>query len=195
MNPYIDSLECLLALAALGFILYGPWQWVCTDYGRQILFEKREALFDFAHEGKIEFDSVEYQTLRLSLETLIRFSHEITVMKFLFLAWALKLQSKEEAKSNRIDQAINKITQRDTRHEIHRLFREAHLVVVSMMIFKSPLLIIILISLSPFVVFGILAATALGAIHRWWSAIGHFAQIIGNTVQAEANLSPCAEFA
>ncbi len=189
----LDALEGLVALSALLWVVYGPWQWVCTDYGRQLLFEKRDALFDLGRARKIDFASVEYRTLRTSLETLIRFSHEVTLMRFLYLAWSLKLPYRNPRVENPINLAIGRISHHETRRDVNRLFREAHLIVVMMIVFKSPLLLAVLLVCSPFVMFGALGGIALGYIRRWWAAVERVAQIVGNTVQAEADLSPNAE--
>ena len=47
------------ALAGLtGFLLlfYGPWQSVCTDVARQLMFEQRDKIFDMARGGMINFE-------------------------------------------------------------------------------------------------------------------------------------------
>jgi len=46
-----QTLVGLGSLAALLIILYGPWQAICTDIARQMLFEKRDAIFDLAQSG------------------------------------------------------------------------------------------------------------------------------------------------
>jgi hypothetical protein len=192
MTINVDALWGLVALVALVAFAYGPWQWVCTDYCRQILFEKRDALFDLAHAGKLDFSSAEYLALRQSLEALIRFCHEVTLARllyFLFSRWLWK--GTPEARGH-ISTAIRKVHDNEIRQGVSRLFREAHLTIAAMIIFKSPILLLLLLALSPAGAVAILGAIAIGALRRWWSAVENAAEIIGDTVQAEADTSPFA---
>jgi hypothetical protein len=73
-----DALITLGLLALLAVFFYGPWQEVCTDFTRQIIFERRDRLFDMAAAGKLDFNSEVYWSLRSTLEGAIRFAHELT---------------------------------------------------------------------------------------------------------------------
>src|SRR5262245_42077518 len=83
----MQALIGLASLTALVVVLYGPWQEVCTDIARQIIFEKRDAIFDLAHNGKLSFDSPEYGTIRSALQSSIRFAHELSLPRFLVMAF------------------------------------------------------------------------------------------------------------
>ena len=80
-----NAVISLLALALFVCLFYGPWQAVCTDWARQILFEKRDKLFDMAMAGKLHFASEEYKSIRRMLESMIRFAHHLTWPKLLFI--------------------------------------------------------------------------------------------------------------
>jgi hypothetical protein len=85
-----NALISFLALVGILLVFYGPWQDVCADYARQVVFEKRDKLFDYAREGRIDFNSPEYKSIRSGLETSIRFAHDITLIRFIYLAVCLK---------------------------------------------------------------------------------------------------------
>ncbi len=63
MIEYVHAIEGVIALAALGFFVFGPLQWVSADAARQHLFSLRDQLFDIAHSGRMEFSSGEYRPL------------------------------------------------------------------------------------------------------------------------------------
>jgi hypothetical protein len=55
---------------------------------RQRLFGIRDELFDFAAEGYIEFSHPAYTASRMTINSLIRYSHRITVSRvFLAMVW------------------------------------------------------------------------------------------------------------
>lgn len=58
------------------------------DRLRQHLFELRDELFDLAAAGEIEFNHPAYTATRTMLNSVIRFAHRITVVRFtLALVW------------------------------------------------------------------------------------------------------------
>ena len=48
---YADALLSLLSLTLFLTAFYGPWQAVCTDWGRHVIFENRDKIFDMAAEN------------------------------------------------------------------------------------------------------------------------------------------------
>ena len=78
----VEAIAGILTVLALGVLFYGPWQWICTDMARQKAFEKRDAIFDIAARGDLDFGSAEYRNIRDALEKLIRFAHELTLPNF-----------------------------------------------------------------------------------------------------------------
>ena len=75
---YADALLGLLSLTLFLIIFYGPWQAVCTDWGRHVVFGSRDKIFDMAADGELDFDSEEYKDIRASLQLLIRYLHFAT---------------------------------------------------------------------------------------------------------------------
>lgn len=144
----IDALVTVLVLSVLLAVIYGPWQAVCSDYARQIIFEKRDAIFDMAIAGRMNFNSQQYRIIRTSLEKNIRFAHEATWTYVLFL-YIFAPKTKFVGRPSAIRQAIARITDADTRHEIEVLVDEAQTALILMMIAKSPLLLVIALIVGP----------------------------------------------
>lgn len=80
----LDGLVTYIMIVVFLAWFYGPWQDTCADYARQIIFEERDKLFDMASEGEMSFNSKDYKALRSSLNSAIRFSHEMTISRLLF---------------------------------------------------------------------------------------------------------------
>jgi len=80
-----DALAGLIAVAALLWVVYGPWQMLCTDAARFKLFAYRDELFDMAANGELSFESREYAEIREAINALIRYSHRLTVPRLLFV--------------------------------------------------------------------------------------------------------------
>jgi hypothetical protein len=80
-----DLLVSFIALIGILALFYGPWQDLCTDYARQVVFEQRDSVFDLAARGEMDFRSKEYREIRSALESFIRFAHEITFFRLTFV--------------------------------------------------------------------------------------------------------------
>jgi hypothetical protein len=144
ITTLMQALIGLGSLAALIVILYGPWQEICTDIARQIVFEKRDAIFDLAHSGKLSFNSREYGTIRSSLQASIRFAHELTLPRFLVMAVGLWTRHPED---NDLSRAIRRIADPVTRNQVETLVKEAYRALFLMMVAKSPALLLLVVLL------------------------------------------------
>jgi len=89
----------VIGLFAFLALFYGPWQTMCVDWARQLMFEARDRLFDAAASGDIAFDSKEYRKSRETFEGMIRFCHIFTWPR-LILLWISIPISKEEDNFN-----------------------------------------------------------------------------------------------
>ena len=78
-----DAFFAVLCIVGVLAIFYGPWQGLCVEFCRQIIFEQREKLFDLAADGRMDFRSEEYRHLRDFLNKSIRFSHDLTFWRFI----------------------------------------------------------------------------------------------------------------
>lgn len=141
---YADALLGILALTAFAFVFYGPWQSVCTDWARQTIFESRDAVFDMACAGDLSFDSKEYRVIRASLNSLIRFAHEVTWLEFVVVYAALS-RSSVLHKDSDLKKALDSIQSDAVRNKLGRLVADAQRAAVLMMAFKSlPLCLVLL---------------------------------------------------
>lgn len=136
----IDALISLGLLVALVCLVYGPWQSLCTAMARQFMFEIRDHIFDLARAGKLDFRSAEYRTIRASLETSIQFAHELTWIRFIWFAQAMRRQGVFDRKSD-LMLAIDQIDDATVREDVRSRVNAAYQVLVALAIAKSPLLI------------------------------------------------------
>ncbi len=144
----MDSIFGLISLSLLLVVLYGPWQHVCTDFARQIIFEKRDEIFDLAAAGKLDYNSASYKSIRLSLERLIRFAHMLTVPRLFYLKKYSPLVSIPAARS--IDVAISEIEDVETRQLVTKYKLECDRAILLMMLLKSPMTLVFLTFALPF---------------------------------------------
>ncbi|MER8511663.1 hypothetical protein NKH47_01735 [Mesorhizobium sp. M1060] len=138
MNNDYDALFSVVSLAGIVAIFYGPWQKLCADYCRQIIFEQREKLFDLAADGKLEFDSGEYRLLRSFLEKTIRFSHELTVYRFILHQVSLRYDSD---RGPSVGDVLMAIEDRDTRKEATMIIKKSSRALVTSMGARSLLVL------------------------------------------------------
>lgn len=134
-----DALVSIALTAAIAIIWYGPWQRLCTDFARQLVFEQRDRLFDMAASGRLDFGSKEYRALRDSLNQSIRFAHLLTWPYFLHMAWALELMTAPPP--SQIRSAIENLPDAATRREVRALIDSANRAMMIMMLAKSIVLI------------------------------------------------------
>lgn len=134
------ALQGLILVGLFLFVIYGPWQWACTDAARQFLFHKRDELFDIAREGRLEFASQEYQTIRNAFDSQIRFAHSLSWIR---LALFAQLSRRAAGKGNAARSALAQISDEDTRAEIGHLLDALDRTMIVMMIAKSPVLTVL----------------------------------------------------
>ena len=176
-----QALIGLGSLVALLVIVYGPWQAICTDIARQILFEKRDAIFDLAQTGKLSFASREYGLIRSSLQASIRYAHELTLPRFLVMAAVLSARG-NRPEDNDLSRAMKQIADPTTRSQVEKLVREAHRTLVVMMIVKSPAMILALLPL--------LLIAAVIVLPRFRDAAHAVERRAGGFIQLEADTAP-----
>jgi hypothetical protein len=148
ITTFMQALIGLGSLTALVVLLYGPWQEVCTDIARQIIFEKRDAIFDLAHSGRLSFDSREYGTIRSALQASIRFAHELTLPRFVVMAIVFSAHE-SHPEENDLSRAIRRITDPVTRRQVEILIMQAYRALFVMMVAKSPLMLVALVFMLP----------------------------------------------
>ena len=154
-NFVAGTLAGLLGITVFLVILYGPWQRLCTDYARDIIFEQREALFDIAASGRLAFGSEPYETIRSGLNALIRLAHRLTLFGMvLFILRSRRTEMRKPTTAMRA--ALSRIGQADTREEVSRLIARAEQAALEMLFLRSP----------GFVLFALLPFALIMAIRR-----------------------------
>jgi hypothetical protein len=133
-----SSLTALAGVSLLLVLIYGPWQEVCTAYARQIIFEKRDAIFDLAISGRLSFNDPNYRTIRALLEKSIRFAHEVTIPRLAFYYFELKRRGKSLDGPPELLKAVERIEDLETKKEVRRLVDAALNTLVLMAVAKSP---------------------------------------------------------
>lgn len=129
----ITLINALSALVTLGMGLvffYVIWRHYVVDVTRQDLFELRDQLFDLAAEGKLEFNSNRYKTLRRIFNANIRFTHELDWVHILAFYFAAKFKKKGVITKNamHVMHLVNTIDDEKTRHEVMKIMTKMHLV-------------------------------------------------------------------
>ncbi len=137
------AIQTLLSLLVLVFVMFLFWPEQRVVLFRQQMFALRDELFDFALEGKIEFDDPAYTQLRELMNGFIRYAHNLTPYRTLmsFLRW--KCTSREPLKGWAISwaQALNKLTSRDTKAKLEEFHARASMLVVSQLVLSPGFLI------------------------------------------------------
>lgn len=125
-------------------LVYGPWQELCTAFTRQILFEKRDAIFDMALKGDLSFNDPDYREIRALLERSIRFAHEVTVPRLLFYYLSLRKRDDITHKKPELFKAVERISDSRVRQAVFGLVMESLSAMLVMAIVKSPIAMICL---------------------------------------------------
>lgn len=141
MQTY-DALFTIGCLVCVFVLFYGPWQSLCVEGARQVIFEQREKLFDLAADGRLAFDSVEYRELRDYLNKSIRFSHHMTMWQFLANRAALTgiRPKNDEGPINRILRSIEDV---EVRKKVAGIIDATAEALVNAMALRSMLVILL----------------------------------------------------
>jgi hypothetical protein len=176
---HIDAfVTIVLIVLTCGLTAYA-WREAMTAWARQTIFEKRDAIFDMAVDGRLSLTSAEYRAIRSSLEASIRFAHELTLTRMVVTRVAAQAVGFRKQESEMVT-AIRAIQDEETRNEIKQLVNEAHRALLSMIVLKSPILMI--------------AALLILAVSFFLRGIRHYlkglARDVGELVQIEAENAP-----
>jgi hypothetical protein len=136
MTGTADAIVTLFVLLLFACLFYGPWQAVCTDLARQLVFERRDRLFDLAASNRLAFDSEEYRKIRLTLEGMIRFAHSLTWPRLLMIL-LFRRRTLDRDSTPRIAETIASIKDATVRKQVFDLVAEATTSLVVMMMLKS----------------------------------------------------------
>jgi hypothetical protein len=136
------ALEGVLWLGVTALIIYGPWQRVCVDYARDIIFEQRDRIFDVAASGALQFGDVSYEKVRAHMNAMIRMAHCVTAPRVVFLVmYAAHIH--DPARRNDIWDCIKQIQNEETRAIVMDAVTRAETAVVRLMVARSPFLLLV----------------------------------------------------
>jgi hypothetical protein len=138
----LGSLD-ILALTLVGglalFLVYSLWQATCVAWMRQLCFEARDAVFDLAAEGRLQFSSAEYREIRSGIETLIRFAERISWPRLLCYYLTIRPRRQQSSISRAIEKVSDPETQAAVRNEIHKVNSAVWMLLIA----RSPVLIVV----------------------------------------------------
>jgi hypothetical protein len=138
-----EDVSGVVLLVVFGFLVatvYGPWQWYCVDQARQELFEIRARIFNLAADGKIAFDSPEYQYIRDALNMILRFTHRVCWQQMLALKWAYpNLPSESE-----LTRQVRSVQDRAVRDLLEREVHHVRRTMVRLIVYRSPALLMVM---------------------------------------------------
>ena len=136
MTNYADAIAALIAVSLFLLFFYGPWQAIIVDLARQTVFEQRDAVFDLAAHGRLDFDSRDYKIIRDSFNKLIRFAHELNWMRLLLHGLG------GDKKVSDVQLAIDRIEDQETRQNVMRHLQRARFAMIAMVGARSLLLLV-----------------------------------------------------
>jgi len=146
----IQLLELSVGIALLALFIRYPWQSILVDMTRQRLFEVRDSIFLYAADGRIDFDSKTYGELRDRLNSAIRFCHKAK-FSTVFAAIAVQSEGTEAPRQDRsLFDVISEIEDAELRNDLEEKVIEAVTFLTTLMILRSPLLLLLSMMLLPF---------------------------------------------
>lgn len=170
----IDAIITMALLAIVVRFLAGPYQSLCVDFARQVLFGYRDRLFDLAAAGKLSFESPEYREARLHIERHIRFAHRMHLTEFLTFD-VLRVRKKgSRTQRSRARSLLPNIKDSGVRSEVNAIVDKSTVVLLVLMAVRSPFLPILIL---------------IGIVASLWSSTGAREKFLGRVkrdVEAEA---------
>jgi hypothetical protein len=130
-----DSILSLVMIMITALLFYGPWQVLCAGIARQLIFERRNLIFNFAQRGDLDFNSKEYRDIRNSLNLMIRFAHQATLPRLFFIS--LCLYKKPINETSQLQAAVSRITNHKMQIELRRIINEVEIIMMSAAMCRS----------------------------------------------------------
>jgi hypothetical protein len=137
--------QSLVSIGFLFFLVFFLVNQHRIDRLRQQLFFIRDALFDEAADGRISFDSKAYIYTRTVLNGLLRFSHRVSISRFLTVALLMSKDDQSESSST-VRAAMSASPEAD-RVVCEQYLRKAHMAVLKHL-GSSPVIILLVPVLS-----------------------------------------------
>lgn len=117
-----------------------------TDAFRQDLFKLRDELFDYAAEGKIQFDHPAYGILRIQINGAIRFAHQLSFVRLLLnfiLISRVDRKLSVQKYTERIEKAFSCIESSEVSEKMRSIQGKFYFLIAKQLMLLNPLLLII----------------------------------------------------
>jgi len=126
--------------AALWLAWHFLWRRSCQEVLRQRLFSLRDELFDFAREGNVDFRDPGYVVLRASINSVIRFSHQISVTRlFTFVVLQSYIKNPEAGLAHRkIASAIAQSPGKRSKEKLSEIHNRMYAEIARHLLLSSP---------------------------------------------------------
>lgn len=141
MIIFAEAIISITLLTILVYMFYGLWSNLCIDAARQKIFEQRDAIFDLAADGKLDFSSDEYRAIRSSLERDIRFAHELTWLRLAVIFG--HSQTKGRGGPSELRKAVDRIENPETREAVNKAVGASIMALVELMVYRSVILLVV----------------------------------------------------
>ncbi len=162
----IQILELLAGAALLVIFFRYPWQSILVDMTRQRLFEIRDDIFLYAADDRIGFDSDVYNELRDRLNSAIRYCHKV---RFSTLFAAISVNDSQWKQEKSLMDVVAEIKKADLRNDLEEKVLDATFFLVTLMVLRSPVLLMLIVALLPFMLIYELLS---GHIKKWITVVG-----------------------
>ncbi len=138
------ALVSLITVALAFAFLYHLWQQYVIDATRHQLFELRDQVFDLATSGKLERSEPPYQVLRAMLNSSLRFTHHMSLIRITYtiLVFGITHQKPLKEYAKEVDNIIKNIGDKETKYMFLDILRQMQFIIGWHMIRTSPLTLI-----------------------------------------------------
>ena len=150
IQSLIQILEMLVAVGLLLWFFRGPWQSILVDITRQRLFEARDSILIMAADGRLDFDSDNYRDLRHRLNMSIRFCHKAKFSRIAASIFVGDDNSERAPRTRSLFDIISSIEDESLRQELEEKAIETVGFLTTLMVLRSPFLLILSMLLMPF---------------------------------------------
>jgi hypothetical protein len=109
-------------VSALFFVVifYWPWQRLCVDWSRQLMFEERDRLFLLTQSSElIPVNSELHAELRMLIDRMIRYCHRLTWYSLLLNTALRKNDKRASSRALYIKKLIDVVPDKAIRDELH----------------------------------------------------------------------------
>ncbi|WP_243350899.1 hypothetical protein [Stenotrophomonas acidaminiphila] len=163
------SVFAALCVLALGHLVFNIYPHSAIAMARHNLFNLRDELFALAEEGKLDFKSPGYKAMRMMINGLIKYAHDVSLTQIFITQFITKIRGQQRPSHADWDRAIAKLSDEEKEH-VQRIYRMAMVHMIRLLVTKSVLLSMLFI-LGCLVRAGVLCtksvfATAASAVRR-----------------------------